>query len=67
MTLITQLFPPRIRGAAMGVWGGVAGVAGFVGPILGGVLVDSLGWEWIFLVNVPIGVIGLWRALVSVP
>lgn len=67
MTLITQLFPPRIRGAAMGVWGGVAGVAGFVGPILGGVLVDSLGWEWIFLVNVPIGVIGLWRALVAVP
>ena len=43
----------------MGLWGAVAGVATLVGPILGGVLVDGLGWEWIFFVNVPVGVVGL--------
>ena len=47
--------PAGPRGAAMGLWGATAGVATLVGPILGGVLVDSLGWEWIFFVNVPVG------------
>jgi len=41
----------------MGLWGATAGMAVLVGPILGGVLVDSLGWEWIFFVNVPIGLV----------
>lgn len=67
MTVITRLFPARSRGAAMGIWGATAGVAGFVGPILGGLLVDALGWEWVFFVNVPVGIIGLWRAWVAVP
>lgn len=64
MAIITRIFPPQRRGAAMGIWGSVAGIATLVGPILGGVLVDSLGWEWIFLVNLPIGVIAFvmaWR------
>ncbi|RZS64756.1 EmrB/QacA subfamily drug resistance transporter [Agromyces ramosus] len=64
MAVITRIFPPNQRGAAMGLWGAVAGVATLVGPILGGVLVDSLGWEWIFFVNVPVGVIAFvlaWR------
>ena len=42
----------------MSLWGAVAGVATLVGPILGGVLVDGRGWEWIFFVNVPVGVVG---------
>lgn len=67
MTVITRLFPARSRGAAMGIWGATAGVAGFVGPILGGLLVDAFGWEWVFFVNVPVGIIGLWRAWVAVP
>lgn len=67
MTLVTRLFPPARRGAAMGVWGATAGVAGFVGPILGGLLVDGLGWEWIFFVNVPVAVVGLWLAVRNVP
>jgi len=45
MTVITRVFPAAQRGTAMGVWGAVAGVATLVGPVLGGVLVDALGWE----------------------
>jgi EmrB/QacA subfamily drug resistance transporter len=64
MAVITRIFPANSRGQAMGLWGAVAGVATLVGPILGGVLVDSLGWEWIFFINAPVGVVGLvlaWR------
>ncbi|GAA4346192.1 DHA2 family efflux MFS transporter permease subunit [Angustibacter luteus] len=64
MAVITRTFPATQRGRAMSLWGAVAGVATLVGPILGGVLVDGLGWEWIFFINVPIGVLGFvlaWR------
>lgn len=67
MAVITRIFPPDKRGAAMGVWGAVAGVASLVGPIAGGVLVDSLGWEWIFFVNVPVGIIAFALAMRFVP
>lgn len=67
MAVITRTFPANRRGTAMGMWGAVAGVATLVGPILGGVLIDSLGWEWIFFINVPIGVVGLLLAARLVP
>ncbi len=67
MAVITRVFPPAKRGAAMGVWGGVAGLATITGPVLGGVLVESWGWEWIFYVNIPVGVIALVLALRFVP
>ncbi len=67
MAMITTLFPPAKRGAPMGMWGAVAGVATIAGPLLGGVLVDNLGWQWIFMVNVPIGVIGIVLAILLVP
>lgn len=67
MTVITRLFPPHRRGAAMGLWGAVAGIASLVGPLAGGVLVDTLGWEWVFFVNIPIGVICIWRVIQKVP
>ena len=67
MAVITRTFPANRRGTAMGMWGAVAGVATLVGPILGGVLIDSLGWQWIFFVNVPVGVVGLGLALRLVP
>ncbi len=57
MTVIARTFPAAKRGGAMAIWGATAGVATLVGPILGGVLIDSLGWEWIFFVNVPIGLL----------
>ena len=64
MAVITRTFPPNDRGRAMSLWGATASVAILVGPILGGVLVDGLGWEWIFFVNVPVGIVGFilaWR------
>ncbi|QBS41114.1 DHA2 family efflux MFS transporter permease subunit [Nocardia sp. CS682] len=67
MAVITRTFPPDKRGAAMGLWGGVAGLATLVGPILGGVLVDGLGWKWIFFVNVPIGIVAFALAAWLVP
>ena len=67
MAVITRTFPPERRGSAMALWGAVGGVAFLVGPLLGGLLLDSLGWEWIFFVNVPIGAIGFVAALRLVP
>ncbi|RYB94498.1 DHA2 family efflux MFS transporter permease subunit [Nocardioides oleivorans] len=64
MAVITRIFPIERRGSAMALWGATAGVATLVGPIAGGVLVDTLGWEWIFFVNVPVGIIAFalaWR------
>jgi EmrB/QacA subfamily drug resistance transporter len=67
MAVITRTFPADQRGRAMSLWGAVAGIATLVGPILGGVLVDGLGWEWIFFVNVPVGVVALVLVLRLVP
>lgn len=67
LSTITRIFPPERRGVAMSVWGATAGVATLVGPLAGGVLVDGLGWQWIFFVNVPIGIIGLGLAAWLVP
>jgi len=64
MAVITRIFPSDRRGQAMALWGATAGVATLVGPILGGVLVDALGWEWIFFINIPVGIVGFvlaWR------
>ena len=64
MAIITRIFPPARRGKAMALWGATAGVATLVGPIVGGVLVDGLGWEWIFFINVPVGLVAFalaWR------
>ena len=55
LALIAQEFEPQERGTAFGIWGATTGFAVAVGPLVGGVLTDGLGWEWIFLVNVPIG------------
>jgi EmrB/QacA subfamily drug resistance transporter len=67
LSTITRVFPPERRGVAVSVWGATAGVATLVGPLAGGALVDGLGWQWIFFVNVPIGVVGLALAVWLVP
>lgn len=67
LTTITRIFPSDHRGTAMGVWGATAGLATLAGPLVGGVLLDHLGWEWIFFVNVPIGIVGLALVVWLVP
>lgn len=57
--IIVKIFPPERRGAAMGLWGSVAGIATLVGPMIGGLLVQTIGWQAIFLINLPVGVVGL--------
>ncbi len=59
LALLGQAYRGRDRGVAFGVWGAVTGAAVSIGPVIGGALTDGLGWRWIFLVNVPIGVIAL--------
>jgi len=67
LSTITRIFPPERRGVAVSLWGATAGVASLVGPLAGGALVDAFGWEWIFFVNVPIGVVIIFAALKLVP
>jgi EmrB/QacA subfamily drug resistance transporter len=59
LALIAQEFPANERGTALGIWGATTGFAVAVGPLVGGVLTDGFGWQWIFLVNVPVGVVTL--------
>ena len=67
MAVITRTFPVERRTAAMSLGGMVAGLANLMGPVLGGLLTDRVGWEWIFFLNVPIGVAGLVLAARLVP
>jgi EmrB/QacA subfamily drug resistance transporter len=59
MAIIIATFPAHRRGAALGIWGAVAGVAAIAGPTIGGMLVTWFGWRWIFFVNLPVGLIVL--------
>jgi EmrB/QacA subfamily drug resistance transporter len=58
MTIVLDLFAPAERGRAMGIWGLVAMSAPAVGPTFGGYLVTAVSWHWLFLPNVPIGILG---------
>ncbi len=55
LALIASAFHGRERGFALGIWGATIGAAAAIGPLVGGLLTEGLGWRWIFLVNVPIG------------
>ncbi|WP_329371939.1 MFS transporter [Streptomyces sp. NBC_01483] len=67
LSIIAEVFPADRRGAAMGVWGVVAGVSGALGPIIGGELITHLDWRWIFFVNLPLGVVVLGLAVAIIP
>ncbi|HET8672693.1 MAG TPA: DHA2 family efflux MFS transporter permease subunit [Thermoleophilaceae bacterium] len=58
LTILTAAFPPERRGAVVGIWGAIAGLAVASGPVVGGAVTQGLDWHWIFWINVPIGVVG---------
>ncbi len=66
LSIIAATFPPRERGTAIGIWAGVSALALAVGPLVGGLLTEHLSWNWIFFVNVPIGVLGVGASFVFI-
>lgn len=67
LAFITRLFPAERRRVPIAIWGGVSGVAIITGPVIGGLLVQHLSWQWIFLINVPIGAVSLVVAVLFLP
>ena len=66
LTILSAAVPPARRGLALGIWGGVSGLAVALGPVVGGAVVEGLSWQWIFWINVPFGIVLLpiaWRRL----
>jgi EmrB/QacA subfamily drug resistance transporter len=67
LSIISHTFHARERGMAIGIWAGVSALALAIGPLLGGVITEHISWNWIFYVNVPIGVLAVIAAIVVVP
>src|SRR6266540_4625870 len=59
LSIIAAAFPPRERGRAIGLWAGVSALALAIGPLIGGLLTEHVGWGWIFFINVPVGVLAI--------
>jgi EmrB/QacA subfamily drug resistance transporter len=64
LTILTTSYPAERRGAVVGIWGGIAGLAVAGGPLVGGAITQGLDWHWIFWVNVPIGLVAATLALI---
>src|SRR5438067_11410669 len=67
LAILTTICPPERRGAAFGVWGGVAGLATLAGPTIGGAIITYIDWRWIFFINVPIGIAALIATFLVIP
>jgi EmrB/QacA subfamily drug resistance transporter len=65
--ILTEAFPPSERGKALGLFGTFVSIGVVLGPTLGGILIESLSWHWIFFVNLPVGIVGVWMSLRYVP
>ena len=59
LSIITATFPARQRGMAIGIWAGVAAMALAIGPLVGGLITQHIGWNWIFFINVPVGILAI--------
>jgi EmrB/QacA subfamily drug resistance transporter len=59
LSIISATFAPRERGRAIGIWAGVSAMALAIGPLVGGLLTEHVNWNWIFFINVPVGLVGL--------
>jgi EmrB/QacA subfamily drug resistance transporter len=66
LSILTVTFPPHERAKALGIWAGVSGIALALGPTLGGYMVEHLGWESVFFLNVPIGIVAFIVAMSTV-
>jgi EmrB/QacA subfamily drug resistance transporter len=67
LSIITNVFPPQERGKAIGVWAGTAGLGAVLGPLTGGLLLEHFYWGSVFLVNIPVVVIGLIAGIFLIP
>jgi EmrB/QacA subfamily drug resistance transporter len=67
MASLADLFPPQTRVKIQGVFGGIFGIASVVGPTVGGYLTDSVGWRWVFYVNVPVGLLAVAVVFLTMP
>lgn len=68
LALLQQAYPsPAERSRAFGLWGSMAGIAASAGPLVGGLLVTTVGWRWVFFINLPVGCACLWLTLRHVP
>jgi len=66
LSIIVATFPARQRGTAIGIWAGVSALALAIGPLLGGIITERISWNWIFFINVPVGVLGIVAALLFI-
>jgi EmrB/QacA subfamily drug resistance transporter len=66
LSIIAATFPPHQRGTAIGIWAGVSALALAIGPLIGGLLTQHLNWNWIFFVNVPIGILAIAASFVLI-
>jgi EmrB/QacA subfamily drug resistance transporter len=57
LTILSDAVPPERRGVALGAWGGIGGLAVAIGPLIGGAITEGISWQWIFWLNVPIGLL----------
>jgi EmrB/QacA subfamily drug resistance transporter len=66
LSIITATFAPRQRGTAIGIWAGVSALALAIGPLVGGLLTQKISWSWIFFINIPVGILGVFAARVFI-
>ena len=67
LAVLNTAFPPERRGWAMGIYGGVTGLAALLGPVVGGAITQGISWQWIFWINVPIAALAIPLVLARVP
>lgn len=67
MAILTSALRPEERGKGLGIWSGIGGFALIIGPALGGMIVAKLTWQWIFWINVPIGLVGIYLSQRKLP
>ncbi len=67
LSLLTVVFPHERRGAALGIWGGIVALGAIIGPVVGGLIVTTYAWEWVFLINIPVGIAAILATLALVP